>query len=389
MGKFSKPRIPQPQQDLLEELERLDALIPTPAQPEEVPVPNSLDSVAEETADSDNITTIPAEIPLTDILSETPAPQTPEIKYSIPTKNPKAKNRKIVLISLCSVAVVALLGVIASLVYLFAIDPNDGKILNNVSVAGINIGNMTKSEAKAAIRAATDNTFSQKDMVIHFPDIDMHLSPADTGVALDVNALINDAFDYGRVGTEEERQQALDASMVSEHPIALLPYLKLNKDFIRQQLNDYEKTFNSVYSASTVEMDGDMPILNGDDEGYTGQIQDRNLIIYLGTPGRHIDFNQVYNRILDAYSFNQFELTVEMDEEETIPEVIDLKTLYDQYYSEVRDAYVDPETYEVTMEVYGYEFDLEAAQAQMDNAFYGDTITIPMILTAPQTFGGE
>lgn len=387
MGKFSKPRTVTPAQDLQEELEKLDALLPESPLPDSnmntaasEPVPEDFGAVADAEDLSPEIADFSIGAPITSLIPEEPVATNP--------KNSRNRNRKIILISLCSVAIVLLLSVIASLVYIFAIDPNDGKILNNVSVAGINIGNMTKSEAKAAIHAATDGTFSQTDMVIHFPDIDMHLSPADTGAMLDVDTLVNDAFDYGRVGTEEERQQALASSMESEHPIALLPYLTLNKDYIRQQLNDYESKFNSVYSASTVEFDGELPILNADAENFTGQFQDRNLIIYLGTPGRHIDFNDTYNRILDAYSFNQMELTVKMDSEEEIPETVDLEALYNQHYSEVRDAYVDPETFEVTMEVYGYHFDLEAAQASMEQAAYGDTITIPMILTEPSVLGG-
>lgn len=391
MGKFSKPRVAPSQPKLEGELAHLDALFKessqsgislNEAEPEIAPENLAPVTLAEDFSSAAADFSIGT--PMVSFIPDEPVAE-PDI---FRPKNPKSKNRKIILISLCSVAIVLLLGVIASLVYIFAIDPNDGRILNNVSVAGINIGNMTKSEAKAAIHAATDGTFTQKDMVIHFPDIDMHLSPADTGAALNVDALVDDAFDYGRVGTEEERQQALNASMESEHPIALLPYLTLNKDYIRQQLSDYEKKFNSVYSASTVEFDGELPVLNADAEEFTGQFQNRNLIIYLGTPGRHIDFNETYNRILDAYSFNQMELTVKMDSEEKIPETIDLEALYEQYHTEVQDAYIDPETYEVTMEVYGYSFDLDAALAMMDQAVYGDTITIPMVLTEPGLLGG-
>ena len=383
MGRFSKPRdLQQPVPEVPEGPEELNPVqsdVADTLSPENILTPEDIPVMP-----SDGATASLAEIH--EILREpvyAPAKQTKK------KNNPKAKNRKIVLISLCSVAATLLIGIIAALVYLFALDPNDGKILNNVSVAGINIGNMSKAEAKAAIRAATDGTFMHQDMVIHFPDADLHLTPGNTGASLDVDTLVNDAFDYGRVGTEEEREQALAASMNAEHPIALLPYLTLNKDYIRQELENYKKAFNSVYTASTVELDGEMPILDGAQEGYTQDIQDRNLVIYTGTPGRYIDFDKVYNRILDAYSFNQFELTVKMDEAETIPEAIDLEALYNQYYSEVRDAVIDPETYEVTMEVYGYEFDLEAAQAMLDYAVYGDTITIPMILTAPEFFGGE
>lgn len=375
MGKFSKPRDIQPLQS---EAEFPEDLTPELSEELEPISPDSMD-VSEQ------------DVLLTDEAEPAEDPQViPKAVPYIPAKktDPKAKNRKIILISLCSVAAVLLLSVIGALVYLFAIDPNDGKILNNVSVSGINIGNMSKSEARSVIRAATDGTYTQQDMVIHFPDIELRLSPADTGAALDVNKLVDEAFDYGRVGTEEERQQALNASMNSEHPIALLPYLNLNLDYIRQELDDYGKSFNSVYSASTVELDGERPVLNAADEDFTADIGDRNLIIYTGTPGRYIDIDKVYDQVLDAYSFNQFELTVEMDEAETLPEAIDLESLYQEYYSEVQDAVIDPETFEVTMEIYGYEFDLEQAQAQLDNSVYGDTISIPMILTKPEFLGG-
>ena len=300
----------------------------------------------------------------------------------------KKKNRKVVLISLCSVAAVLLISVIVALVYLFAIDPNEGRILNNVSVAGVNVGNMTKSEAKAAIRAATDNTYTQQDMVIDFPDLQLRLSPADTGAALDVNAAVDAAYEYGRTGTAEEKENALAASMNAEHPVALLPYLTLDLDYIRQELEDYGKSFNSVYAPSSAELDGEMPILDADAEGFDPNAACQNLVIELGNPGRYINIDNVYNRVLDAYSFNQFHLTVEMDEEETVPEEIDLEEIHARYFLAPQDATVDEETYEVVMEVYGYDFDIDAAAAALEQAQYGDTVTVPMQLIVPEKLGG-
>ena len=463
MGKFSNPRKLQSLQDMQDELNRLDALVPehtdrevpaeateepltapaeTPeadisvsaAAPEEIPTESNTaepadwrndtaalsseimalisdaahsdsDRPEEHAAEAEDLPaaeenkdwrndTAALSSEIMSLINDTEASAAPvqekPVKKAAPAKpkDPKARNRKIMLISLCSVVAVLLLSIIGTMVYLFTTDPNGGKILNNVTVAGINIGNMSKSEARAAIKAATDNTFTQKDMVINFPDIQMCLSPADTGAKLDVNKLVNEAYDYGRSGTEAEREQALASSINSEHPIAMLPYLTLNTEYIRQQLEDYSKSFNSVYSASSAGLDGETPIVNGAEEGYTGEVEDRNLVIYTGTPGRYIDFDKVYDRILDAYSFNQFELTVEMDEQETIPDAIDLDALYNQFYSEVSDAVIDPETFEVTMEVYGYEFDLEQAKTLLENAKYGDTITLPMKVTKPEFFGG-
>ena len=205
---------------------------------------------------------------------------------------------------------------------------------------------------------------------------------------MDVNAAVDAAYDYGRTGTPEEKEQALAASMNSEHPVALLPYLTLNLDYIRQELEDYGKSFNSVYAPSSTSLDGEMPILDADAEGFDPNAACPNLVIEMGNPGRYIDMEKVYNRVLDAYSFNQFHLTVEMDEAETLPDLIVLDEVRANYYQEPQDAVVDKETYEVTMEVYGFDFDLETAIAALDQAQYGDTVTIPMQMIAPEKLGG-
>ena len=330
------------------------------------------------------------------LLEEPALPQAEEVPVAIPTpsvppvqKAPsEKKKRSVLLITLCSIATVLLLSIIGALVFLFVIDPNGGKILNNVTIGGIDVSNMNRAEAKAAIHAATDQTYSQRDFIISLPDTELNLSPADTGALLDVNALVKQAYDYGRVGTDEEKAKALADSATTVYAIEFLPSLTLNRDYIRQTLETYVNGYNSVYSASTAELDGAMPILDGAAEGFTNEIQDRNLVVYLGTPGRYIDVDKAYDRILEAYNQNKFDITVTTEEEEVLPEAIDLKALYDQYYSEVKDAHVDPETYEVTMEVYGYGFDLEGSQALLEKASYGDTLTIPMKLTTPAVLGG-
>ena len=315
---------------------------------------------------------------------DTPSPNVPPVSK----KAPKAKKGKVLLITLCSIATVLLMGVIAALVFLFVIDPNAGKILNNVTIGGIDVSNMNRSEAKAAIHAATDNTYSQRDFIISFPDTELNLSPENTGARLDVDAMVDLAFDYGRVGTDEEKAKALADSATTVYAIDFLPYLTLNREYIRQTLDDYGKGFNSVYSASSAALDGEVPILDGSAEGFTGEIPDRNLVVYTGTPGRYIDIDKVYDQVIEAYNQNRFDLSVEMDEPEVLPDAIDLKALYDQFYSEVKDAHVDPETYEVTMEVYGYGFDLEGSLQLLEQAAYGDTLTIPMKVTKPAVLGG-
>lgn len=318
-----------------------------------------------------------------------PAPQDDFDPFDTPPNSSAAKSRKVMLISICSVAAVLLLGTIAAVWFLFGRDPNNNLILNNVYVAGINLGGMTREEAEQALHNATSKTYSQNEMVVELPDLILSLSPADTKVQLDVEAAVDAAYDYGRSGTREENAAALENSLITDHPIALLPYLNLDLDYIRGQLENYGNAFNSSFTQSSAVVEGETPILDAADEKFDPEAEGQKLVLTMGTPGRYVDIEDVYNRVLDAYSFNIFLVQVNMKEEEKIPDALNLEELYQQYYIAPVDASIDKETFEVIPEIYGYGFDLEAAQALLENAIYGDTVEVPLKLVAPERLGAD
>jgi len=299
------------------------------------------------------------------------------------------KGSKVLLICLCSVAVVLLLGIIAGIWFLSGNVGDDGLILSNVTAAGVNLGGMTKKEAETALHRVTDLTYTSENMVIELPDTILELSPADTGAKLDVEAVIEEAYNYGRTGTKAEREQMKAEALNSAHPIALLPYLNLNLDYIRGQLDEYGSKFNSEFAPSSATVEGEMPELDASKENFDPEAPGQMLIIEMGNPGRYVDIEKIYNQVLDAYSFNTFLVTVEMEEEETMPEAIDLVALEEMYCTEPVDAAMDTETFEVTSEIYGYGFDKETAISLLEEAVYGDTIELPLQMIAPTVIGEE
>ncbi len=299
----------------------------------------------------------------------------------------KARNRKVLIVSICVVTLLLLAAVIAGVTIYLNSNKDDGLILNNVTVAGVNIGGMTPEEAAAAIHRATDMTFTVENMVIYLPDTILELSPKDTGAKLDVTAAVEAAYNYGRTGTEEENKKAKADSLLSNHTIALLPYLTLNTDFIRDQLDEYGEYFNSDFEESSWELVGDMPKLDGDkfDEKAEPQI----LVLNPGKPGRHVDVDKIYNDVLDAYSLNKFTVRTEMTDKEQIPEALDLKELFDMLCTEAEDASMDMDTFEVTTEVYGYTFNLEEARAKLAETPYGETLEVSMEIIVPEVLSKD
>ena len=299
----------------------------------------------------------------------------------------KARNRKVLIVSICIVTLLLLAAIIACVSIYVNSNKDDGLILNNVTVAGVNIGGMTPEEAAAAIHRATDMTYTVENMVIYLPDTILELSPKDTGAKLDVNAAVEAAYNYGRTGTEEENKKAKADSLLTNHTIALLPYLTLNTDYIRDQLAEYGEYFNSDFLESSWELVGDMPKLDG--EKYDENAEPQTLVLNPGKPGRHVDVDKIYNDVLDAYSLNKFTVRTEMTDKEQTPEALDLKELFEMLCTEAEDASMDMDTFEVTMEVYGYTFNLEQAQKLLAETPYGETLEIPMEIIVPEVLSKD
>ena len=298
-----------------------------------------------------------------------------------------AKNRKIIMISICAVAAVLLISTIVG-IWFFLGNPNDdGLILNNVMVSGINLGGMTKKQAEDALLQATSNTYTKNDMVVELPDATIHLSPADTGAELDIKEVVKAAYEYGRTGSRAEREAIREASLTTTHHISLLNYLNLNLDYIKGELDAYGAAFNSTYVPSSVSFDIGVPILDAGNPNFREDAPCQVMTLTIGMPGRYIDIDALYNQILDAYSFHKFHVTAQMSSEEKLPDPLDIEALYAAYRVEPTDAYLDVVTTKVVPEIYGYDFDLEQAKLLMEQAKYGDTVEIPFRFLLPEVHG--
>lgn len=292
------------------------------------------------------------------------------------------KNKKTILISLCAVAATVLVALILTVSFLLRGGSDDELILNNVTVAGVNLGGMTQNEAIRVLRAATDRTYTEQDMVVVLPDRTITFSPAATGAKLDVEAAVEAAYLYGRSGTRAEQEAAKAQSLTGVHHIALLPYLQLNTAYIRQELESYCASFSSSYVPSSATLTGDMPALEGDQ--FNADAPCQTLVLNPGVSGRGMDAEELYNAVVDAYSFNTFRVEMDSVNLSQEPEALDLQALLAEYGREPVSATVDSETRQIIPETWGYTFDVEKAQTLLDAAEPGVEVSVPMEYVEPE-----
>lgn len=291
------------------------------------------------------------------------------------------QNSKLVLAALCAVSVM----IIVFVILLFARsakDPYGERILGNVSIGDVNVGGMTKKEAVAALNEAIGSVYTSTDMVIDLSGTQLKITPRDSGASFDCSGAVEEAYAYGRTGTQSERDADYKASKTQPKNIEVLPYLTLKTENIRKFLTEKAGNSGSTLVQTTYGLEGAEPVLSADKFDKTAPTQ--TLVITLGKPGIGFDPDTVYNQVLDAYSQRVFLVTVEDVKTLKDPDPIDLEKLYKEFYIAPVNAVVDSKTGKTTPGSYGYEFDKVSAQKLLDEAQFGDEVRIPMQYIEPE-----
>ncbi len=283
--------------------------------------------------------------------------------------------RKIIALVIVGVVLISLC--VGLLWFFLHIDgPEDGYILENVSVAGVTIGGMPQEEATAILEDAFLPKF-QQDMTVTLPDGDVALPAQTAGAKMDIQKLIEDLYALGRSKDRRERKQQLQQAETAGFEVTLAPYLTLDTGAIRQWCDEIAKAHSSDLSENIVELSGEMPNLDEAAAGAGGQI----LKITVGSPERQIEPEALYNGIAKAYAELEFEIGYACTVTEPTP--IALDALYQEYCFDPVDAVMDSETFDITPHAMGYGFDLEQAKAKLQDALPGDILEIPLVVIAP------
>lgn len=261
-------------------------------------------------------------------------------------------------------------------------DPYNGQIVSDVSVGGVEIGGLTKGEAKKALQAAFGEQFSQKTMEIRFseagtvleklniryPANSLLISPEESHAKLDAAAAVKAAYALGRTDLDGSRT------------MSLLPYLGLDEAAIRSVADSYAQQLAQLYQDSSYTIQGTAPDVTNYDESTPCQ----TVTLFRGYPGIEIDADALYNEILEGYNTGSFAVSYQGTVSAKKPVSPDLEGLWEQTRLAPEDPSVDLTSYQVIPGVHGYEFDLAEARQQFQNLAYGESTLISLHYTDPE-----
>lgn len=261
-------------------------------------------------------------------------------------------------------------------------DPYNGQIVSDVSVGGVEIGGLTKGEAKKALQAAFGEQFSQKTMEINFseagtvleklniryPANSLLISPEESHAKLDAAAAVKAAYALGRTDLDGSRT------------MSLLPYLGLDEAAIRSVADSYAQQLAQLYQDSSYTIQGTAPDVTNYDESTPCQ----TVTLFRGYPGIEIDADALYAEILEGYNTGSFAVSYQGTVSAKKPVSPDLDGLWEQTRLAPEDPSVDLTNYQVIPGVHGYEFDLAEARQQFQNLAYGESTLISLHYTDPE-----
>ncbi len=121
----------------------------------------------------------------------------------------------------------------------------------------------------------------------------------------------------------------------------------------------------------------------------TWEVTDTELVLHKGVTGRTIDVAALTDALAERLGIlvSGFQLDaapIEAQVTTAPPAAPDFDAIRSEIAAEPADAYLDKETREIVPSVTGVDFDTAQAQAVLDAAGEGETVSVPLLLTEPK-----
>lgn len=238
---------------------------------------------------------------------------------------------------------------------LFAFPNQEGRIARGIMVCGTDISDMTEIEAEKALLGT--GTIIEQDIVIHTKSgKKVTLRATDIGLERSCEKTVQRAYAVGRGGNAIENFR-------ERLSLYLAP-----KDIGYACIYDKDRLTEILYSLGME--------VNGERKDYIIDYKDKQAYVKRGTAGQSknvdgaiADFNYAVGRRI-------YNICVSFERE--LPRVPDALSLYEEIYTEPKDAYYEIKAGRVVMipEVVGRQIDIKEAETQVERLARGETIEL-------------
>lgn len=262
------------------------------------------------------------------------------------------------------ILLITLIGIIVCLSTIFSLTNKDNEaILKNVFVAGVDVSEETKEEAKVLIENKI-NKYTKKEITLVLERQEYRVAAEELGFSSEnLEAVLNEAYNYGRSDNFLKNNYTILFSNFKNKEIALNYALEEDK---------FNKYMSKIVALNESLVMDDTYVISGNE-----------LIITKGQDGAKIDMKTLEEYVVTAIINDISRVDIPIIESKS--EKIDLDKVYAEISVEPQNAaIISGEKFEIIPEKNGYEFDLEDAKNIYSNHEGSGDIVIELKTIEPE-----
>lgn len=282
------------------------------------------------------------------------------VKHFDKKKTPKhgaSKTSTIILISI--LLIITLFCTIFALINI-----RNKKILNNVSILGFNVSNLTVDEAKIELNKYLSERLST-EIILKHNDENYLLPPQSIEASFDIDDAINQAYAIGRSGNIVQNNFAILKQMLSKQNLSIK--LNYNEELLKEAILPMNESFSDGIKSPSHEIKEDSLIITSGKDGYVLKYEELKTLI----------INKLTN---NEYNTEQIEIPVEMAKRKEI----NIEQIHKEIYKEPQDATYTTNPYKIVASQNGIDFDMSLEDAKNMLKEDKETYTIPLKTLYPK-----
>ena len=238
-------------------------------------------------------------------------------------------------------------------------------IISGVYIKGINVSNMSKSDAKYQVDKYINESLPEEITLKH-DDFETTISLSQIEIEFDTKSASNNAYKVGRNGNIFQNNLYVLSTMFGK--VNIEPSLKINKEQLSKNLEDISAQLPDKVVESSYYIEGN------------------NLIITAGKEGNVVDVDATINSITNAISnFESINNPIEITVKSQQPNDIDIEKIHNEIYKEPVDAYYTQDPFSVYPSENGVDFNISIEEAKsIVNNQSQEEYTIPLKILYPK-----
>ena len=276
-------------------------------------------------------------------------------------KTKKNNHKKINKITVIIISIIFL--IIISVIFALMNITNEN-ILNNISIMGIDVSDLSKEEAKTVLNDIINKKINE-EIILKKDDYETSITPNQINANFNIENAINEAYNIGKDGNIIANNYNILFTMLFGRNIDC--DLQYNTESMDKKIYDISaKLPNSVKQSSYY-------------------IEGNNLIIVKGKQGverKKPDLEEkIINEIKDINNNSEI---IQIPTQDAVPTEINLEKIRNEIYKEAESAYISQNPTTVHPSVDGVDFAISLEEAEKILSEEKEEYTIPLKITKPE-----